>query len=741
VAQPSQPTLQPEAPARPLVDTGVALETARSTREGRGPDPLIGRVVADRYRILGPVGRGGMGVVYKVEHLRIGKLMAMKLLTGELSRNRDVVRRFKREALAASRLASPNTVQVWDFGHADGLTYLVMELVQGDDLGKVLRRSGPMPWVRVAKIAAQVCSSLVEAHARGITHRDLKPENLILVRSEASELQDLVKVLDFGLAKVQEDDRPNPNEITTTGAIVGTPYYMAPEQIRSEAVDGRTDLYALGAVMYRALTGVPPFVAPTPMAVLSMHLTEPVVPPDARAPTLGIPEEASAIVVRALAKDPAERFQSATELRDALVRTLLGAGVSGGFLRAGVLEATDEAELRRRSLAAPATRREVSAYARRVRRNGIWAAALALSLAGAATYLLRGVRVPASIARTGEELEPNETVDRANRLPLGRPIRGFLGKRPAPDRGDVDVFVAELPATDDGRARVELDFSGLPNMATCVSLGRADGVTPPTRYCRPRARALHVPALLVPAGLYAIQVSQDRERLEGGERPPVFENVSDAYSLRVTSVPNEQARPGTEIEPDDTPATAQPVSPGVRVDGAIGWDGDEVDAEPERERHAGDLAGGDQPDGHRAQLVDVVVLAVDLERVVRAQVAELDQQVLLPDEPRGVVVVRGEVGRVGGDRVAHRGAARAEAEGLDGARRGGGREARDGERERRPEQGRGAHQNDTPVVMPATKTCPPALTQGAPGAFGSAAVTLSSFTCVRVGKTCSCRRR
>ena len=178
-----------------------------NSKVARAPDPLFGKVIADRYRIVGQVGKGGMGVVYKVEHLRIGKLMAMKLLTGELSRNRDVVRRFKREALAASRLTSVNTVQVWDFGHSEGLTYLVMELVEGEDFGKVLKAHGPIPFHRMAKIAVQVCNSLIEAHARGIVHRDLKPENLLLVRTGSTELQDLVKVLDFGLAKLHEESR------------------------------------------------------------------------------------------------------------------------------------------------------------------------------------------------------------------------------------------------------------------------------------------------------------------------------------------------------------------------------------------------------------------------------------------------------------------------------------------------------------------------------------------------------
>jgi serine/threonine-protein kinase len=256
-----------------------------------------------------------------------------------------------------------NTVQVWDFGHSEGLTYLVMELVEGTSLGALLDK-GPMPFGRVAKIAVQVCNSLMEAHARGIVHRDLKPENLLVVDigRSGSELQDLVKVLDFGLAKLHEDEpgegrltaqsspikiatgvlgipQRDPNEITSRGAILGTPFYMAPEQIRGDPVDGRTDLYALGALMYRALTGVAPFVGTVPVAVLTQHLTEPLIPPHVRAPDLQIPVEASEIVGRAMAKDPDERYASAAEMRDVLLTYLARAGISGGFLRSGNLDA------------------------------------------------------------------------------------------------------------------------------------------------------------------------------------------------------------------------------------------------------------------------------------------------------------------------------------------------------------------------------------------------------------------
>ena len=171
-------------------------------REVHLADPLIGMIIADRYRVLELIGRGGMGVVYKAEHSRIGKVLALKLLTGELTRHTEQVGRFKREALMASRLSHPNTVQVFDFGDADGLAYLAMEYVRGENLGTLVDDNGPLGSARTAKIVIQICSSLAEAHDKGIVHRDLKPENIMVVRSSAGD--DVAKVLDFGLAKLRE---------------------------------------------------------------------------------------------------------------------------------------------------------------------------------------------------------------------------------------------------------------------------------------------------------------------------------------------------------------------------------------------------------------------------------------------------------------------------------------------------------------------------------------------------------
>src|SRR5262249_31568791 len=244
-------------------------------------DPLVGRLIDGRYRVLERVGTGGMGVVYKVEHQRMGKLAAMKVLHGDLAKDREVMKRFRREAEAGPQLTHPNAVQTFDFGTtADGALYLVMELVRGEDLGSILKRDGPLPFRRAAPIFLQICGALGEAHELGIIHRDLKPENILVSRTKDG--LDHIKVLDFGLAKLSE--REEWSEVTGKGEFIGTPYYMPPEQIRGEALDKPSDLYSLGALMYRVLAGQPVFTAKTPVGVLTKHISDDPIPLAERAP-------------------------------------------------------------------------------------------------------------------------------------------------------------------------------------------------------------------------------------------------------------------------------------------------------------------------------------------------------------------------------------------------------------------------------------------------------------------------
>src|SRR6185503_13598104 len=184
------------APATALTES--AVESRRDRRMSIGPDPWLGKVVDSRYRVIDVLGRGGMGVVYKIEHQRMGKIAAMKVLHRDLAGDKEVITRFRREAEAVSKLTHPNTVQVFDFGTAQGALYLVMEYVRGEDLANIVRTSGPQPFARVAPVFMQVCEALAEAHELGIVHRDLKPENILV--THAKDGRDHAKVLDFGLA-------------------------------------------------------------------------------------------------------------------------------------------------------------------------------------------------------------------------------------------------------------------------------------------------------------------------------------------------------------------------------------------------------------------------------------------------------------------------------------------------------------------------------------------------------------
>jgi serine/threonine-protein kinase len=576
------------ASQRPLVssrpafrsDRPPALEDDDDELPHQVADPLVGVIVADRYRIVELLGRGGMGIVYKVEHTRIGKLLAMKLLTGELSQSPDVVRRFKQEALTSSKLSSPNTVQVFDFGASDRLTYLVMELVNGEDLGRVLRAGGPMPFDRLGPIVAQMCSSLAEAHTKGIVHRDIKPENVMLVRGKDGA--DIAKVLDFGLAKLR--DGPELNALTSQGAIVGTPYFMSPEQVRGEAVDARSDIYAMGALMYRALTGHYPFNGPTPMAVFTKHLTEAAVPPAERAPELEIPAGVSAIVMKAIAKEPIDRFARAEELRDAIVAELLELGATSSedaFDSAAVRDLArieDEAREGRAAASQPAaeiaTRDEVEAYERKLRRKRWGLLALVVAAVGAGGYALAELAIA---SRTpvfeGAELEPNNTAGDATLVPFGAEAAGYLGKRLDPSRGDRDFYAYDVPAGEGGSALVSLRVSALPNFAMCTLLYRQGFSTPLAQYCTGRAaKDLVIPALRIEPGRYLVAIMQDMDPYGAPTPPFVHENVSDPYVVSLARAAPDAA---DEIEPDDQVASAVPIAEGAARRGALAWARDE----------------------------------------------------------------------------------------------------------------------------------------------------------------------
>ena len=288
------------------------------------PDPIVGTVVGERYRVLEAIGRGGMGSVYRVEHLMMKKELALKLLHPELGRLDEVAKRFEREAEAAARLDHPNIIAVTDFGRtADGMLFLVMELLAGASLAAEIRPGGehghPLGTERATNILKQTLRALEHAHASGIIHRDLKPENIILVERDGQK--DVVKLLDFGIAKITSGESSNKEALTQAGVVFGTPEYLSPEQAMGEEADGRADLYAAGVMFYEMLTGRRPFEAASKVEVLSMHLTRDAQPMHKVAPDAQIPVALERIVERAMAKKRSERFADAAAFLRAFEET------------------------------------------------------------------------------------------------------------------------------------------------------------------------------------------------------------------------------------------------------------------------------------------------------------------------------------------------------------------------------------------------------------------------------------
>ena len=285
-------------------------------------DMYIGTNVAGRYKILRKLGEGGMGVVYLAEHVFIEKKVAIKILSDDFARKADLVARFMQEAKAASKIGHENIIDITDFGEtASGSVFFVMEFLDGGDLAHFIREGGPMQIDRVRYIMNQICRALGAAHSKGIIHRDLKPENIYLVTREGAI--DFVKILDFGIAKISSLDEGG-SRLTRTGMIFGTPEYMSPEQARGDRPDHRVDIYAAGCILYEMLTGDVPFHAETFMGVLTKHMFEAPEPPTKRAPTQPISPEVEAVVMKALAKDRDQRYQTMKEMALALEEAVGG---------------------------------------------------------------------------------------------------------------------------------------------------------------------------------------------------------------------------------------------------------------------------------------------------------------------------------------------------------------------------------------------------------------------------------
>ena len=295
----------------------AASEFASSPASGSS---YLGVTIDGRYRVESVLGEGGMGVVYLARHKVIDKNVAIKVLRADLANDKATTERFLQEAKAASSIGNPHIIDISDFGQLpDGSTYFVMEWLDGQPLARVLEETNPLPVTRAVDIAQQIAVALAAAHARGIVHRDLKPDNIFLIRD--GDGQDFVKILDFGIAKVASAGA----KLTRAGAVFGTPLYMSPEQAAGTPVDARTDIYALGVILYELVSGRVPFDADNFMGILTQHMFKAPTPfRDLDPPHPDVPAELEAVIFKALSKKPEQRYQTMEALAQDLDEVVRG---------------------------------------------------------------------------------------------------------------------------------------------------------------------------------------------------------------------------------------------------------------------------------------------------------------------------------------------------------------------------------------------------------------------------------
>jgi serine/threonine-protein kinase len=522
----------------------------------------LGSIIDGRYRLREKLGEGGMGAVFKVEHVRMGKIMALKLMRPEAAVDRTALKRFQHEARIVSKLSHANTVCVFDFGELDdGALYMAMEYVPGKDLSWILRAEGNLSERRAVPVVVQVLRSLAEAHDAGIVHRDIKPANVMLLRTREGE--DFAKVVDFGIAKLAEAAHGQTDKKAITGnagEFVGTPNYMSPEQVRGEEFDARSDLYSLGAMIFELLTGRCPFVADNPLAVAAKHLTD--APPTLKAvaPQIDFSETIEKVIAKALQKAPKDRYQSADDMRAALLGGADSRRGNTGKIAASSLEVhtTGGLEIARRddwdrferSLRNQQRLKPVAGFL-------VVCAIFSGGYYGYETQIeprLHPVvveRVPVT-----REVEPNDGPNRANLIAPGTNVEGLL-KRIARDQADRDLF--EFTVEGPGPKLAHISVTGVPNVNVAIDLfkleeGGGEGESLDHKSLPNLAQVddqfVGGPETMsdvkLESGRYFVRIS-DRKRADEATGAP-RENTLDPYTLRVDV---EEVKPFYEQEPNN----------------------------------------------------------------------------------------------------------------------------------------------------------------------------------------------
>jgi eukaryotic-like serine/threonine-protein kinase len=549
------------------------------------------QVLGERYEIGGVLGRGGMAEVHRGRDLRLGREVAVKVLRSDLARDPSFQVRFRREAQASASLNHPAIVAVYDTGEdrtTTGATpYIVMEYVEGETLRDVLRREGHLSPERAMSLSADICGALDFSHRNGIVHRDVKPGNVMITP------QGTVKVMDFGIARAVSDSAAT---MTSTAAVIGTAQYLSPEQARGESVDARSDVYSLGCMLYELVTGAPPFTGDSPVAVAYQHVRE-----DPRLPSSinpAIPAELDAILLKAMSKNPANRYQSAAEMRNDLLRALAGqrveatpvmgdaekttilAAARGGYGDHDGWEDEDEhARRRKRRIIALVSVLAVLLL------GGVIAAAVALNGNGdPQTEAVQRVQVPQLLGQdeaaarqllTDAKLEPGEVTQQetADAAQVGK----VLGSTPASgaqvDEGSsVDLVVGVAPDAvtvpdvvgfDEDQARAALEqagFTGSINTRQVDSLEEEGTVASVT----PEAGSSASPDQTITLGLSTgtIEVPDVTGRTEAEARSILTEAGFGDVQITTEEVDSTQP-PGAVIA--STPGAGSAASTGTRI--------------------------------------------------------------------------------------------------------------------------------------------------------------------------------